>query len=997
MSNESLGKLGDKIAGQTGVTPAEQAGAAGAQVAAEQTITSATGFAADQMAAVMPAREPDRKPHGITIVSPYGESELSEKEELLKKAGIEFRQDIYQEHKSHLLSALTLASQIGIDQNEALRALNDHIEQEKKRLPYLAHSGISYELGSYLIEEYIVRKMAQRKNLEAPESFKPADGRKSFMVALAGSLEETEKQHLAQYVASTQAGYSISPFYSPLSFEVTNREGLRRQNIAVAIAPQPFEQDLIKSFLSQEGIRKENFLLAMANSHLRESMPFGALLAGEYRVTLQYSPSDRREVSMREALEEQIGRSYTERSVGSEPKGLLPFEELAGRVVVDNFKNLAQEDLESRFAQIIPQVLQAEQPLVKLEEVFPDMKLFYDRSEIDRLTTDIDALKEATAHPDQVPPRNFWYRAFTMSDKTFGFFTQVRDGLIQRMYQTGGESHLHRWREVADGFAVSEGQDRNGELLKLTLVNNHEVGVSGKDGPQYSLVKREDGKWYPTSYRYKKSQKPVFGIEGMSYEELQRQIAASPFQYQIERDFLREILRGSLNDLATNVYGQIKTQCDLEAIQDAGFYPSHAAIAYREENPLKDFQYLIGSMTPYGVGIYDSIFSAFTRHLWQHQKLAETDLSVAVPLTGQSVTARHPLLELPSLSFEEIQKRLKETNTDVRVPEITIRKSGGHELRAKAWVYKNLLKLKEIGFDAVLGKTMAEEFNRQAARIYVEGALTDLSFLPEDYQREKPLTALQNRQQAIYSKALELDFTIPLEYGYHLGRSLSLPLTWEKEKELVKFLEGKLAQGKLQEFYNEIGVNDDYFETRDIVETFLDFASGWQWNQFDRSNEFPTYTYQSSRSEWGSDSGTRSLLSTKSAGEYAVSTQAQEKFKAAKKTWGEFLDEVQQRGLRLVGTPFKQKIDAIGDLGSGLVTEIDKMSQAEVTQWAEKIIKGEMAAVGRDMQRPIDVKTWTDFHEAIRQLMDTARLVLIYRSEKGRFGWEVSTDKEELS
>lgn len=29
--------------------------------------------------------------------------------------------------------------------------------------------------------------------------------------------------------------------------------------------------------------------------------------------------------------------------------------------------------------------------------------------------------------------------------------------------------------------------------------------------------------------------------------------------------------------------------------------------------------------------------------------------------------------------------------------------------------------------------------------------------------------------------------------------------------------------------------------------------------------------------------------------------------------------------------------------------------------------------------------------------MDTARLVLIYRSEKGRFGWEVSTDKEELS
>lgn len=132
MSDERLNKLGDEIAEQTGITPGDQARAEDAQATAEQTITSATGFAADQMAIPIPRREPDQKPADVTLVSPYSERELSEKEELLRKAGIEFRQDIYQEHKSHLLSALTLGSQIGIDPNEVLRALNDHTEHEKK-------------------------------------------------------------------------------------------------------------------------------------------------------------------------------------------------------------------------------------------------------------------------------------------------------------------------------------------------------------------------------------------------------------------------------------------------------------------------------------------------------------------------------------------------------------------------------------------------------------------------------------------------------------------------------------------------------------------------------------------------------------------------------------------------------------------------------------------------------------------------------------------------
>lgn len=545
-------------------------------------------------------------------------------------------------------------------------------------------------------------------------------------------------------------------------------------------------------------------------------------------------------------------------------------------------------------------------------------------------------------------------------------------------------------------FVVSEDHERTGEPLTLTLASDHEIGISGKDGPLFSLRRRDDGQWYLSSYYDRKSQKSIFAVEGMNYEELQKMIANSRFQYQVENDLLREVLRGSINELAVRVYDQIREQVDLKTLNRAGFYLSHAAIAYREEGPLK---YLICGMIPYGVDIYDSIFSALLRHLSKHGELTETDLSISisinVPLTGESVTVRHPLLKLRDLSFEEIQRLLKETGSDVRVPEITIRKGGGYELRAKAWVYETLLKLKDLGFDAVLGKTMAEEFNRQAARIYVESALADLGFLAKDYQREKPLAALLDRQQRLYSKALELNFSIPLDSNYYLAKKLFLPLTWEKEQELLDFLRRNLKPEDLKKFYDEIGINDEYFQTRDVVETFLDFASDWGWSQFDRSNEFPTYQYQSTRYRGGFFSGMRILPMTRS-GEYAVSTQAQERFKVAKKTWNEFLTEVKQKSSRLLG-PQLEKIDAILKLGNDLVVEIDRMSQAEVTEWAEKIINGEMAAVGRDIQKSIEVKTWRDFYQAIEQLMNTARLVLIYRSKEGRFGFEVSTDKEDLS
>jgi len=988
MSNEKLDGLGKRIKEETGITPEEEVGAGAAQDAAKQTIISATQFVPGQMPTEL-GKESEQRPGGITLVSPYDENELRKAEQLLKEQ-IKLSEDLYDSsYKSHLLAALIFASQIGIDSSEAVKALKVYINEKEKKLPHLTSGGVSYELASRFVAEYVVRKMAENKSLRAPENFEPSDERKEFMRVLTEGLEEKERRCLAQYVASTQAGFSISSFNPPLSPNLANNKGLRRQNIAAAIAPQSFELDVIKRFLSQERILREilreKFLVAMANPHLREAMPLGALLAGEYRVKLHYSSSKIKEASIEEALIEQIERGYT----GSEPKGLLPLEELAGWVVVRNLEDLPKEDLKSRFAQVIPQILEAKNPLVELKKAFPDIELLFGEEEMDRIKKSIEGARQAIDQPDRVPSRDFWSWVLTEPDESYSFFNTVRNTFIQLIYQKDGEEHLQKWRKVTEGFIVSEKQQRNGEPLTLTLFNDYNIGVSGEDGPLFALIKGKDDQWYPTSYWDRKSRRSLFGIEGLPYDKLQQMISTRPFQYQLESDFLKQILRKNLNHLISGVYEQIKSQIDEKTLQEEGVYLSHAASAYRQEGPPKGFQYLIGA-TPYGVGVYDSIFFALVRHLWQHDKLSSTKLQINVSLTGESITVSHPLLELTQFSLKEIQARLKETEEDVRIPEVTIRKSGGYELRAKAWVYETLLKLKELGFDAVLGKTMAEEFNRQAARIYVESALTDLGFLPEDYQRENPLSVLRDRQQKLYTKSLELGFTIPLKSGFCLERSLSVPLTWEKERQLIRFLEERLKPNELRKFFKKIGINNEYLQKREFVELFLNFASGWGWSQFYRSNEFPI-RYSS---RYKGLYTTRGSLMFGVAGEYAVSTQAQQEFEVAKKTWEEFLQEIQQG---IEDTPFEQKIRAIAELGKSLANEIDKMSQAEVTEWAQKIIKGKMAAVGKDMEKPIEVKTWTDFYEAIKQLMNTARLVLIYRSEKGRFGWEVSTDKEEFS
>lgn len=986
--------LDDQIGLKTGITPQEKANAEAAQQAVEKMIIGGVNFVAAQMLQDRLTREEQETSEPIVLITPYGERELREAEKSIRNSGIELRNNVYEEFKPHLLSAMVFASQLGIDQQKVLQALANHIEKQRKEQAYL-RQGITYELASYFVEEFIVKVLANKKHLTVPQSFKPEEERKTFMEKLANSLNDKEKEKLARYIASTITKFSISPFYFPVSFDVSNINPLRRQNIAIAITPQKLEKAQIEKFLAQKDIRKEMFLVVMANPHLWEIMPLGALLAKNYRVKVQYSPSDIREIPIKEALEEQIEKSYRERSIGNEPKGLLPFEELAGLLVIKGLSKLPNKDLDTEFARIVPEVLQAKKPLSKLEEKFPDMRLFFNDSEINQLAQNIETLKKALEQPDQVPPFNFWNSIFTKPNKLFDYLTTVKDRFIQMIYQEGEKTHLQRWQDVVKSFAVSVGQERNGQPLSLTFLNDHMIVVSDNEGPLFALIKREDGQYYPTSYWDKKTQKLTFDIAGRLYKELKQMIAASPFRYQVEGDYLREVIRGNFSELAARIYKQIKFQVDLKRLRSIDLYPSHAAIEHKEEGPLRDFQYLIGGMNPYEVETYKSILSAFVKHLWQHNKLSETDLSITVPLTGETITVRHPLLDLQRLSFEEIKKRLAETGVDVRMPEITIRKSGGYELRAKAWVYEALLMLKELGFDAVLGETMADEFNRQAVRIYVESVLKDLDFLPEKYQREEPLKTLKEKQQRIYSKALELNFTVSYN-SYKLARSLSLPLTWEREEELWKYLKEKLSSEELQKFIKELKISDldKYFETRIVFETFFNFASGWKWNQYDRSNEFPTYTlvfYQKNDPYQKKEKGG---FVERGLGEFAISTQAQKRFEAAKKTWEQLLENIKEQSLSLDDS-WQQRLSSVLDLAKDLVNQINMISQTKVTELAKKIIEGRMAAVGRDISKPIKVETWGDFYNAVEQLMNTARLVLIYRSEKGKFGWEVSTDKKE--
>lgn len=83
---------------------------------------------------------------------------------MLKKFGIEFRQDIYQdiyqENKPHLLSALVLASKLRFDAGDIVRTFSEVIKEEQK---HGYSQAITYLLASCGIELLIVNRLAEKK------------------------------------------------------------------------------------------------------------------------------------------------------------------------------------------------------------------------------------------------------------------------------------------------------------------------------------------------------------------------------------------------------------------------------------------------------------------------------------------------------------------------------------------------------------------------------------------------------------------------------------------------------------------------------------------------------------------------------------------------------------------------------------------------------------------------------------------------------------------
>ena len=84
---------------------------------------------------------------------------------------------------------------------------------------------------------------------------------------------------------------------------------------------------------------------------------------------------------------------------------------------------------------------------------------------------------------------------------------------------------------------------------------------------------------------------------------------------------------------------------------------------------------------------------------------------------------------------------------------------------------------------------------------------------------------------------------------------------------------------------------------------------------------------------------------------------------------------------------------ALGDQLSGELTD---MSQGDIITRAKQIIHGDVAAVGEDIHDPIMVRTFTDFHTAVGNLLKTPKINLILLKD-GTFGWEISTREKTSS
>jgi len=343
-------------------------------------------------------------------------------------------------------------------------------------------------------------------------------------------------------------------------------------------------------------------------------------------------------------------------------------------------------------------------------------------------------------------------------------------------------------------------------------------------------------------------------------------------------------------------------------------------------------------------------------------------LTFQMPFVGETrvdVSPEDPYSVLKNLASiidkSSIVEMIKGTREDIEIPEVTLSKVDVYaEIMSQEGVYQALEDMRQQGFDSILGKEMAREFSYQAAKIYIESLLPTIGY---DLDKGSLIRWQTELVKAAEQAGYRGDARKFIERGYSM--------TYSKERELIDAVKANSGDAQLG-LWNL----DQYEQARPVVEKVMDFAEDNGIPGFKRYSKLP-------------ETQRGYALDTKGMGSYGISQEAQRHFVEKAIDWRSFLNELPE-DLSVSGVnpdEYKQ----MTSLGGRIFSELALMGHGNVTERALQIIKGEVAAVGKDITNPRAVETWRDFYSSLRELLQTPKIHLMINGETGRLGFTIGT------
>jgi hypothetical protein len=370
------------------------------------------------------------------------------------------------------------------------------------------------------------------------------------------------------------------------------------------------------------------------------------------------------------------------------------------------------------------------------------------------------------------------------------------------------------------------------------------------------------------------------------------------------------------------------------------------------------------------------VYWQLAKHLHAHgyAELQETAIAVKIPYLGHmhlGVSAEHPyaLLEkLGQLEPEMVLDHIRRIGEDVNFTEITLgtNYTMSDGLKSQEGVYDALELMRQRGYDAILGESMATAFSGTAAKIYIEQALPALNYPIE----QNPMATLLTWQKRLAEQATNLGYTG--DASQFVTRQL--PMTLEKEQEVLAFFKNSQPQETLVNNWTI----EQYAAARVVIEQFFNFAVQNSIPGYERYRQLPSLIEEE-------------LRSSMRGGRMVISEKAKAHFAEKAIDWGAFLFELPEDMSAI--PDISESYAAMKSLGKQLANELADMSQGDIIARARQIIHGEVAAVGKDIAEPRAIQTWNDYYAAVRELLATPKIHLVM-TKAGRLGWTITTSGE---